>query len=363
MSRRLVVSVALAAVAATGAAFAAAEVWGADSEPTTGPSRGAPVTGPSASTVAPDASAEVPQASAPPQTGCGEPTATVTTADELHAALATAAAGDVITMAPGVYEGQFVATTSGTAASLITLCGGADAVIDGGGTRKGYGFHLDGAQYWHLQGFTVTNAQKGVMADGTVGSVIEGLTVHHIGDEAIHLRRHSTDNVVRGSTIYDTGNRREKFGEGVYVGTATSNWCDITDCEPDRSDRNLVEHNTIYDVTAEAVDIKEGTTGGIVRANTFDGSSLVEDGADSWVDVKGNDWLIEDNVGENSTMDGFQVHDVEDGWGRGNLFRGNTAVVNGPGFGFSLTPPQDNVVECANTVTGADEGFSNEPCR
>jgi len=281
----------------------------------------------------------------------------------LEAALVDASAGDVIVLADGVYEGEFRAAVSGTADQPIFLCGGPNAVLEGDGHSGGYVFHLDGARYWRLIGFTVQNGQKGVMADGTVGTVIQGLTIHSIGDEALHLRRYSTDNTVIGNTIYDTGNRRDKFGEGIYVGTAQSNWCDITDCQPDRSDRNLVEGNVIYDVSAEAVDIKEGTTGGTLRGNIFDGSGLTGDGGDSWVDVKGNSWTIEGNQGSNSSMDGFQVHQILDGWGKGNRFEDNTATVNGPGYGFSLTPVQDNVVECSNSVTSAKEGYSNVSCR
>ena len=294
---------------------------------------------------------------------CPKATVTVATAKELVSALADAAPGDVITMAAGTYSGEFRAAVSGTADKPIYLCGSSDAVLDGGSFTGGYVLHLDGAQYWRLVGFTVQNGQKGVVADGTVGSVIQGLTIHSIGDEALHLRRYSTDNTVTGNTIYDTGHRREKFGEGVYIGTAKSNWCDITDCEPDRSDRNLVEGNVIYDVTAEGVDIKEGTTGGILRGNSFDGAGLTKDGGDSWVDVKGNNWIIEDNTGVNSSQDGFQVHQILDGWGKGNRFRGNTATVNGPGVGFSLTPVQDNVVECSNVVSAAKDGYSNVTCR
>ena len=222
---------------------------------------------------------------------------------------------------------------------------------------------MSGAKYWVLSGFTITNAQKGVVADGTVGSLIAGLTVHHIGDEGIHLRDFSTDNVVRGNTVFDTGNRRAKFGEGIYIGTANSNWCTISDCKPDASDRNLVTYNTIYDTTAEGVDIKEGTTGGVLSHNSFDGSGLTSGGGDSWVDVKGNSWVIEANVGVDSPMDGFQVHDVADGWGKGNVFRDNAATVNGPGYGFALRPEQDNVVECSNTVSNAKKGLSNVSCR
>ena len=98
-----------------------------------------------------------------------------------------------------------------------------------------------------------------------------------------------------------------------------------------------------------------------MRGNTFDGSRIV--GADSWVDVKGNDWVIEGNVGTNSPLDGFQTHEIgKGGWGTRNVFRDNTANVNGPGFGFSLTPVRDNVVACDNQVSSAGEGFSNVTC-
>jgi len=294
---------------------------------------------------------------------CATPTVTVTDANGLTTALRSAKAGQVIVMAPGTYVGTFAAKTSGTAHSPITLCGGADAVIDGGGIEVGYGFHLDGAKYWVLTGFSITNAQKGVVADGTVGSIVEDLTVHGIGDEGIHLRDFSTDNVVRGNTVYDTGNRRDKFGEGIYIGTAHSNWCTFSDCKEDHSDRNLVEHNTIYDTTAENVDIKEGTSDGVLRGNSFNGSGMTNAGGDSWVDVKGNGWVVDANVGVDSPMDGFQVHNVADGWGKGNVFRNNTAKVNGPGYGFALRPAQNNIVECSNTVSNAKKGLSNVSCR
>jgi hypothetical protein len=101
----------------------------------------------------------------------------------------------------------------------------------------------------------------------------------------------------------------------------------------------------------------------VLRGNSFNGSGLASGGADSWVDVKGNDWVIEANEGVDSPTDGFQVHDVADGWGRGNVFRDNVATVNGSGFGFALRPEQDNVVECSNTASNAKKGLSNVPCR
>lgn len=199
------------------------------------------------------------------------------------------------------------------------------------------------------------------MADSTVGSVVQGLTVHDIGDEAIHLRANSTDNVVLNNTISKTGLRRDKFGEGVYIGSAVSNWCTVNDCQPDRSDRNVVKGNKMSQTTSEAVDVKEGTTGGLVEGNTFDGSALT--GADSWVDIKGNNWLIRGNSGVKSVQDGFQTHQILKNWGDNNLFTGNVATVDGPGLAFALRPSVANVVACDNKFTGAGEGLSNIPCR
>ena len=131
--------------------------------------------------VATDTATPTPSATAVPDApvgaDCPSPDVVVTTAEELQDALDGAEPGQVIGIADGFYDGQFVASTSGTADAPITVCGGPDAVLDGGGTEKGYIFHLDGAQYWKVVGFTLTNGQKGLMADKVQGALIQGLTV------------------------------------------------------------------------------------------------------------------------------------------------------------------------------------------
>jgi Right handed beta helix region len=297
---------------------------------------------------------------------CPDATVEVSTAEQLTAALADVGPGTVILLADGTYDGTFTASTSGTSAAPIWLCGSSDAVLRGPGTDNGLVLHLQRVTHWRLLGFTAREGQKGVMADGVSASVFQDLTVTDIGDEAVHLRTASTGNVVRGLTISHTGLREEKFGEGVYVGTAESNWCKISDCAPDRSDHNVVIANTIRDTTAENVDVKEGTTGGVVADNTFDGAGMRGD-ADSWIDVKGNDWLIQNNHGTNAKTSGFQVNLQADGWGTGNTFDANTADVHGPGYGYELRAPTDepsagNRVTCTNTATGAAKGLTNTSC-
>ncbi len=315
--------------------------------PTPAPSRSAPSTAP---TTAPDAEQADLSCSA-------DATTTVSTTKALEAALSKATAGQVIAMAPGTYTGNFTGSAAGTAAQPITLCGPTDAVLDGGSTDKGYVLHLDGASYWRLAGFTVQNGQKGVMFDDVQHTTVDGITVTDIGDEGIHLRAGSSDNTVSGSSVTKTGLRKPQFGEGIYVGSSKSNWCKVSDCQEDRSDRNVVTGNTISDTAAENVDIKEGTTGGTLSDNSFDGVGMQgENHADSWVDVKGNGWTVTGNRGVDSPLDGFQTHELLAGWGTDNTFTDNTVDLgNSSGVAFAFRPVEGNTVSCDNTVVGSNE--------
>ncbi len=89
--------------------------------------------------------------------------------------------------------------------------------------------------------------------------------------------------------------------------------------------------------------------------------------ADSWIDVKGNGWLIQNNHGTTARTSGFQVHEQADGWGTANTFDANRADVRGPGYGYELRnptddPDADNRVLCTNTATGAARGLANTTC-
>lgn len=293
-------------------------------------------------------------------TTCGAAaTRAVHVADEagLRTALAGARPGDAIELAARVFHGTFVTSRSGLSTRPIVLCGLPGTVIDGGTTMTGYGLHLWHANWWTVRGVTVQHALFGVMLDDSSHDVLDGLDVHDVGYAGIRLRAFSRSNVVRESVVHNTGQRRASFGEGIYVGTSVRSWCAETACVPDASNDNTITANRIYATTAESVDVKEGTVGGRIQGNHFDGARMIER---SWVDVKGNGWTIADNDGVSSPRDGFMTEQILPGWGIDNEFTHNRANVEGPGFGIRVSGA--NAVRCDNAIEHAGSGYANVPC-
>jgi hypothetical protein len=316
----------------------------------------------------------------------------VATAAQLQAALANAAPGQTIRLAAGTYRGSFVTTKAGTAAKPITLSGPANAVLinDGpagdapdcpaptAGWDSGYGLWLSGAPYWRLAGFTVQESKKGIVADDSPHTVIDGVTVHHVDEEAIHFRRSSADSVLENSAISYTGLVQPGYGEGVYLGSANSNWgCHGNSGGVDRGDRIQVLGNHIGPfVAAEAIDVKEGTFDGVIRGNTFDGRGVSgQNSADSWIDVKGIGYTIEGNTGTfappGTFANGYENHNPSTSPsfanGCGNVWRDNRSDLGGAGAyaikisSVSKCADDPNVVFASNTVTNAKSGLTNIP--
>ncbi|MGW6271655.1 right-handed parallel beta-helix repeat-containing protein [Streptomyces sp. NPDC055060] len=293
-------------------------------------------------------------AASPAATAAG--TIEVSTAAQLKSALSSASPGDTIHLADGTYTGNFKTATAASSGARITLTGSSKAVLTAGG---GYGLHLNGASYWTVKGITVTGGQKGIMIDSARGVTVDTVTVHGLDMEGVHFRKSSTDGVIKNSRIYDTGNDGRGMGEGVYVGSANT--------LSDKSDNVQILNNTIGpDVGGEAVDLKEGTTGGKVSGNTFDGKGLTGNNYDdSWIDVKGNNYVVENNTGKNTTNNGYETHSQQSGWGCGTVFRGNRSTLTGSTGDKQLAINVTNysgscktTVYASNTVTGG-KGLTN----
>lgn len=293
---------------------------------------------------------------------------------QLIKALNTAKPGDVIKLNDGIYKGNFIipASSSGLANKPITLMGSKNAILDGNSMQTGYVLYLK-ANYFTIKGITIKNGLKGLVTDGANFNVIDGIFVTQIGEEAVHFRKFSKHNVIQNSEITYTGLKTPDYGEGIYIGTAVSNWLKISNGEPDKCDSNKVLNNKIGPfVAAECIDIKEGTTGGLIKGNTFEAQGITgANSADSWIDVKGNYYLIEGNTGNNAQpsvlKDGYQINCAVAGWGCYNEFKNNICNVNAAGFGFMVRLKSSkgeavgNVIYNNNTVKNAGSGVANIP--
>lgn len=299
-------------------------------------------------------------------------TVNVSTAAQLQTALNNAVPGQTIVIADGTYDspsGNFTVPVgvSGTATQPITLTGSRNAVLTTSDTAHGYGIWLKGSAYWVLKGFTSRRCKNGLMIDSSTHITIDSVQAVKCGQSGIALRKWSSFCTVQNCYVDSCGLLIPGQGEGIYVGSAYSNWSVNTNGEPDTCNYNLILNNRFGDyITAENIDIKEGTTGGVVRGNVFNGKGLSnENGGDSWIDVKGNYWTIEDNTGTDTYLDGFQTHIVYTGWGNYNTFRNNQLTVNAAGYGIRVTTSNTNgtatgnIICDNNVVTAAGLGLSN----
>ena len=285
----------------------------------------------------------------------------VSSAEQLSSALATARPGDQIRLADGVYQGRFVAQTQGTAEHPISLCGSRDAILED--NRRGYTLHLLHAEWWVMHGFTVTNGLKGVMLDWSFNNVLDSLAIHHIVGECVHFRRHSSRNSIQRSHIHHCG-EGNRYGEGVYIGSAPGNWSEYTEGQPDTAQDNRVEGNFIHDTSAEAVESKEGTRRTIVVGNLVErtgpqrcalyGGECGSDGADAAIATRGGDGRFECNdIRAPIGLRGFSIYSGGSaGDGDGNGFRWNLITMLSGGPPIQIASGQTGNTESQNTPEG-----------
>jgi hypothetical protein len=131
------------------------------------------------------------------------------------------------------------------------------------------------------------------------------------------------DTGLGGTAPAGHGRTQADDGEGIYIGTAKSN-----NAQGDRSDNNIIVGNTLYNTTAETIDIKEFTSGGSITHNTLDGAGC-QGGATGVVALKGAHYLVTGNTvrnaGAKKAFDVYSVPGVVDS-GTDNRVEDNTIL-------------------------------------
>ena len=298
----------------------------------------------------------------------------VSTSNELQTALNNAQPGHIITLKPNTRFSISTCTNcitnngsgfkvpkgiNGTENNPIKLVGDKSSIIASENIATKYGLHLQGNNYWVIDGFTVTNSSKCVMLDSSSHNVINNLKITNSGYEALHLRKFSSYNNVSNCYIDSTGMYASAassgYAEGIYVGTANSNWIDFSNNQVDTCNYNVLTSNVFGDnIKSENIDIKEGTKGGEISYNTFNGKGCNgANSADKYVDIKGDNYVIKCNTGsKNSTsiVNGFEVN-------INKITTKNGLVVN-KNFGDYNTFSNNTLDLAGSTGSGTKAGFA-----
>ncbi|MCF6361755.1 MAG: right-handed parallel beta-helix repeat-containing protein [Cyclobacteriaceae bacterium] len=260
------------------------------------------------------------------------------TAECIQNAMQNALPGDIIRIEPGVYTGststsgnsnaRFYSVASGTSANPITI-EASDAsnkpVLQGSSISSKNVMHIKGG-YWVIRNLDIRTGKKGMMLDNSDYTKILNCEVYDIGEEGIHLRDGTSNAEVTNCYVHDTGKLTNKFGEGIYIGSDKGKWSTyIKEC-----DNNLISNNRIGPgVTAEHIDLKEGSSFNIIEHNIFDGAGINDqtNGGLSFMDVKGNNNITRFNCGfQNANgllLNAFEIHVKVSGWGENNTFTNN----------------------------------------
>ncbi len=285
---------------------------------------------------------------------------------EIKAALLDARPGDRILVSPGTYispdpdlfklpdltvAAWFNGSADGTSSDPIVFASqdsANPAVLSGGAVNRGYAFYLTG-DHWMVRNLVFTKAAKGVMLDNANDAHLYGLEVHNIGHEGIHLRDGSSRCVIEKAKVHHTGRETAVWGEAIYIGSDRNKWTTMNkDCNFNR----VINSEFGPNVTAEHVDIKEGTLGTLVEHCIFRGTGLGAGPADGFVDAKGNDAIVRNNIGyrEGNTniKNAFQVHKQVEGWGENNTFSHNTLYMDDTAA-WVLDAPVGGAVVAFNT--------------
>jgi hypothetical protein len=197
----------------------------------------------------------------------------VKNATELRAALSTAKAGDVITLADGTYSGSFTLSASGTADDPIVVRGGAGAILDGAACSGCNILEVYGS-YVHVEGLTMRNATRALRFGGTAskGIVARRLTIRDV----VHGLK--TNDGLDGVYICDNDIEGRLKWPWTFASDATSHWDDRGIDVAGMG--QVVCHNRIVGFGDPVVNKKAGQRSFDVYGNdigeAFDGTELDE---------------------------------------------------------------------------------------
>ena len=267
----------------------------------------------------------------------------VSSANELKEALSVASPGDKIVIKAGTYKGNFKLTEGGSKSKPIWIVGESASnmpILDGKDYKNNTTLAIDGNDaggigYVYIQNVKVTNARTGIAIDQADYVTIDDVEVYKVGQSGIHLRDGSEYSIVKNSYIHDTGLYNVKYGEGVYIGSDYTKWpggSGSSEYDPAVDYAQILNNKIGPNVTAEHIDVKEGSSHAYIIGNIFDAKGMndIVNGGLSFIDFKGNYTECAYNIGDQNSNEyfenAFEINKKQSGWGKNNNIHHNTVT-------------------------------------
>ncbi len=281
----------------------------------------------------------------------------------IQQALEFAGPGDLIFVAPGVYDQDVQSVRSGWEAAPIRIMGSPGTVIRGSGnnTRIVEISH----SYIQITNITLDGRHKksnkrasyrdkllyikGIDATlGVTGLKILNVNFRNAGGECLRMKYFAHGNEVAYSSFRDCGVWDFRFdgggknGEAVYIGTAPEQLDRNPTQVADHSNGNWVHHNNIDTRGNECVDIKEHASLNVIEYNICTGQL---DPKAAGISVRGNENIIRGNVIFSTAGAGVRIGGDTALDGINNTVVGNTLSGNAGGPVEVLADPQAQICE------------------
>ena len=267
----------------------------------------------------------------------------VISVEELHKALERAKSGQVILIAPGIYDvtsyerkDEFKLSASGTKSSPITLAAkdpDDPPILRASSIKEGTMLHITGS-YWIVDNIKIAYCGRGILMEHSSYSIIRNVEIYSIGSTAIIVRDGSSHNLFQNCYIHDTGRNNDLFGNAFVIGNAIE-----TTYYDYKNDYNVIDQCVFSHISSVNIGIRVFCTGNEIVNSVFYGDSIngKYNGVESsnhFISITGSENYIHDNVlyrNLNKNIIGaFEIIKIAEETGDGNKFVNNVLFMDRP---------------------------------
>ena len=165
----------------------------------------------------------------------------------------------------GTHDALRITGVHGTSSNPVRIVGAPGSEFRSGSYSREAGILVRDSTNIEIVDVTVRRALWGVYIQNSHDISLLDSDIRDIGQEVVRIKDASSDILVEGNTIADSGRRTDNNhanGEGVYIGTGSPS-------NVDHVSNVTVRNNTITGLTDEAVDIKIPSTNIVIEGNTI----------------------------------------------------------------------------------------------